>query len=169
MGISKWTVLIGRPGFDTRSDTAFNSTTMWCELRSSRGEHEYDVDVASRLTCAYIGRAPRSRRRRSAGSVPPLTFHKAMTTPVGVTTTRSMTARMGHDALATTRIAAASPAASPADQGPTLVHFWLRVSAFCGIGGASRECLEVVLRVLRRCREVLGGVEGVFRVRYGSG
>ena len=47
--------------------------------------------------------------------------------------------------------------------------FRLNVSACCGIGGASRDCLGVVLRVFRRRRGVLGGVQGTFRVRYGSG
>ena len=50
--------------------------------------------------------------------------------------------------------------------------FQLNVSAFCGIGGALRVCLGVILRVFRRCRGVLvsgGGLMGIFRVRYGSG
>jgi hypothetical protein len=43
-------------------------------------------------------------------------------------------------------------------------------SAFCGIGGAFRDCLGIVLRVFRRCLGVvLKGVKGVLRVRYGSG
>jgi len=45
----------------------------------------------------------------------------------------------------------------------------LKVSAFCWIGGALKYCLGVILRVFRRCRGVLGGVKGVFRVRNGSG
>jgi len=32
--------------------------------------------------------------------------------------------------------------------------FRLNVCAFCGIGGALRDCLGVVLRVFRRCRGV---------------
>jgi len=50
--------------------------------------------------------------------------------------------------------------------------FQLNINAFCGIGGALRVCLGVILRVFRRCWGVLGGVgglKGVFRVRYGSG
>jgi len=40
--------------------------------------------------------------------------------------------------------------------------FRLNVSAFCGIGGALRDCLGVVLRVCSRYRGLLRGVEGVF-------
>jgi len=50
--------------------------------------------------------------------------------------------------------------------------FQLNVSAFCGIGGALKDCSGVILRVFRKCRGVLGGVKGVkgvFRVKYGSG
>ena len=47
--------------------------------------------------------------------------------------------------------------------------FRLNVSAFCGIGGALRDCLGVVLRVFRRCRGVLRGAKGTSGVRYGSG
>jgi TPR repeat protein len=34
--------------------------------------------------------------------------------------------------------------------------FQLNVSAFCGIEGALRVCLGVILRVFRECRGVLG-------------
>jgi len=45
--------------------------------------------------------------------------------------------------------------------------FQLNVSAFCGIQGALRVCLGVLLRVFRRCRGVLGdvwGLKGMFLV-----
>jgi hypothetical protein len=52
----------------------------------------------------------------------------------------------------------------------------LNVSAFCGIGGALRDCLGVLMRVFMSCQGVLWdvgrclrGVKGVFCVRYGSG
>jgi len=63
-------------------------------------------------------------------------------------------------------------AGGPCGRGLHSFTFQLNVSAFCGIGGAVRVCLGVILRVFRRCRVVLRGVEGlkgVFRVRYSSG
>jgi hypothetical protein len=50
----------------------------------------------------------------------------------------------------------------PLVQGLTLVHFQLNVSAFCGIGGASRDRLGAVQGLLKGCWGVLGGVQGVF-------
>ena len=49
---------------------------------------------------------------------------------------------------------------SPENMGLHSSTFQLNVSAFCGIGGASRDCLGVILRVFRRCRGVLGDVGG---------
>ena len=49
------------------------------------------------------------------------------------------------------------------DQGLTYTraHFNLNVSAFCGIGGALRDCVGGVWGRLRGCKGVLGDVEGV--------
>jgi len=57
----------------------------------------------------------------------------------------------------------------PSGRGLHSFCFQLNISAFCGIGGVFRDCLGVMMRVFRRCRGMLRGVKGVFRVRYGSG
>ena len=62
-----------------------------------------------------LGSAIRSASRNARGSAPPATFHNAITTPDGLTTTRSITASIGHDARATDRIADDSAVASFVD------------------------------------------------------
>jgi len=59
---------------------------------------------------------------------------------------------------------AAATARAAAGEGLTLIHFWLNLSDFCGIGGACMDCLGVVEGVIRGC---LGGVRGCQGVSVG--